>query len=220
MRSLWITIVGLGVCYAGPVVADDDGWPALQMALQGPQLQLEISSADAVPLKQEAYPFRLPGHRCPKIPVEAFKAYKVKVHFEQKRTYSVNILVGKLPRGFDVYSSIVAAAPDPADEDGCIMPKSGLSFLQFGQYLLAFPTFCRDVYPYRKALPIVIKALKDFWGRRSPKQFIYAPCGTMFPKLVALDEYLNDAEEPKSRRNAAQAGIAPDGRSPAAPARR
>jgi hypothetical protein len=75
------------------------------------------------------------------------------------------------------------------------MPKSGLSLVQFERYLLAFPTVCSEIDPYRKSLPIVLQALLESWGARFPKQFIHAPCGTMFPRLVDVAGYLKDAEK-------------------------
>jgi hypothetical protein len=215
MRNLGTALVGLAICHAGWATADAaESWPALEEALQGQLVQVETGKADPRLLK-------LPGVKCPKIPIEDHKAYTATVRFEPTRTLRMDILVGRLPPGFDVYGPIVAAAHEPEGEeflDGCLMPKNGLSLLQVERYLIAFPTVCSDVYPYKKSLPIVVKALQQSWGTRLPKKFIYSPCGTMYPRLVDVGDYLRETQKPANRRGAAQQGT--DGRSPAAPARR
>jgi len=217
MRNLGTALVGLAICLAGWATADAaESWPGLEEALQGPVVQVETGKADPRLLK-------LPGVKCPKMPIEDYKAYTATIRFEPTRTLRMDILVGRLPPGVDVYGPIIAAAHEPESEeflDGCLMPKSGLSLLQVERYLIAFPTVCSDVYPYKKSLPIVIKALQRSWGTRLPKKFIYSPCGTMYPQLVDVANYLRETQKPANRRGAAQQGVAPEGRSPAAPARR
>jgi hypothetical protein len=210
-------LLGLIVCRAdGAMAAVAESWPALEEALQSPLVQVETGKADPEV-------FELQGMNCPKIPIEDYKAYTATVRFEPTRTLRMDILIGRLPTGFDVYGPIVAAAHDPQSEaflDGCLMPKSGLSFLQVGRYLIAFPTVCSDIYPYKKSLPIVVKALQQSWRTRLPKKFIYAPCGTMYPQLVDVEVYIREKQKPGKRPGAAQQGVAPGGRSPAAAARR
>jgi hypothetical protein len=209
MRKLGTALLGLAFWHPGQAMADvGESWPALEEALRGPLVQVEATKAD--PRR-----FKIPGVKCPKIPIEDFRAYTATVRFEPSRTLKMEVLVGRLPTGFDVYGPIVAAAHDPASDaflDGCLMPKSGLSLLQLGRYLLEFPTVCSEIYPYKKSLPIVVKALQESWGTRLPKKFIYAPCGTMYPRLVDVDEYLRAPQKPRKGGSAAQPGVAPVGR--------
>jgi len=192
MRALAGVLLVLGVFPAGRArAATPEAWPPLEQALNGPLVQLESAKAD---LRR----FELPGGKCPRFPVREAKAYRATVRFEPTRSLKMDVLIAKLPDGFETYGPIVAAAHDPAGKDfldGCLMPKSGLSLVQVEQYLLAFPTVCSDIYPYRKSLPVVMAALQKFWGPRFAKKFIYAPCGTMFPRLVDVGEYLKDPKK-------------------------
>jgi hypothetical protein len=75
------------------------------------------------------------------------------------------------------------------------MPKRGLSLVPFERYLLVFPTVCSEIDAYKESLPVVLQALSEPWGPRFPRQFIHASCGTMFPRLVDVAEYLTGAEK-------------------------
>jgi hypothetical protein len=207
MKYLGMALVAFALCHAGQAMAADaDTWPELEKALGNQPVKVGAS-------KQVARFYKLPPRWCPKIPVEEYRYFVTTVRFEPTRTLEMDILIGRLPAGFDAYGPLVAAAKESPDEltlRGCLMPKSGLSLLQVGRFVFLFPTVCADIYPYKKSLPIVIDALRKAWGPRLSKQFIHSPCGTMFPRLVDVGEYLD----------AAQHRAAPAGRPPSPPTRR
>ena len=222
MKTTLIILLGWTIWCTAPALAGEAEWPALEKALKGPRVRVTSISAEMIRDAADIYPISLPNAKCPKIAVEAYRVYGIAVRFEPTRTLKMSITGGRLASGFDAYHPIVAAAPAPDSEDGCLFPKSGLSLLQIGRYLFAFPTASSDAYAYTRSLPIVVKALRDFFKASFPTQFIHASCGTMIPRLVDVAEYLNGGQKREAAgiSDAAQQGIAPDGRSPAAPARR
>ena len=207
-----VTIVGIGVLLSVPVTTGAESmepWPQVENAFKGAAF-VEVAS-----WKGNPRPLRHPGWRCPEIPVGDYRGYSVTVRFDPSRTLKMEIDVGRLPSGFDAYGPLAEAAIAPTSEEfpeGCLLSKSGMALLQVEKYWFAFPTFCKDVYPYRMALPIVIRALKEFWKDRFPSKFFYAPCGTMSPVLVGIEEYLAGAERRPKHRRAAQQAVAADGR--------
>ncbi len=221
MKNGLMIVLGCTLWCTGTLWAADAEWPALEKALKGPRLRVDSVSAEIVRVAEDLYPISLSSEKCPKISVEAYRVYGVTVRFEPRRTLKMSIVGGRIANGFDACHAIVAAGPaDPEGENGCLLPKSGLSFLQMGRYLFAFRVPSRDAYAHSRALPIVVQALRDFFETSFPKQFIYGPSGTRLPQLVDVGEYLKGGRNPPAAGNAAQQGIAPDGRSPTAPARR
>jgi hypothetical protein len=131
-----------------------------------------------------------PEQRCPTFPVSDVRRYRLRTPFEPKRALELEMLVARVPPTLDVAGAIMQVAAKHFGDGGCILPKSGLSLVQMDGFLIAFPTVCKDVYPHKKSLPIVMRELQRHFGARFPKRFIFGPCGQMVPHLVSVDDYL------------------------------
>jgi hypothetical protein len=61
------------------------------------------------------------------------------------------------------------------------------------------PTLCRKAY-YQGAVSVVLAALHRVHGEEFPKQFIFAPCGSMKVGATSTDDFLLRAAQLPSNK--------------------
>jgi hypothetical protein len=117
--------------------------------------------------------------------VDAVAAFNLKVDLGGGRRTDIDVWIGELPVGTRAHEAILAAGAGPVRSDwSCRLSKRGVSFLQMGRYWIGLPTLCRKGY-YQGAVSVVLGALQRTHKETFPKEFIFAPCGSM--KVGASD---------------------------------
>jgi hypothetical protein len=129
MRNVAIAVLASFLCHASLARAESkEPWPILEEAFKSAAFVRIVPTSS-----RDDSPLTLLRSGCPPISVEDFRSYAVTVRFEPTRTLKMDMLIGRLPRGFDAYKVIDAASKEPGTErfpEGCALPKSGLSLLQ------------------------------------------------------------------------------------------
>ena len=73
------------------------------------------------------------------------------------------------------------------------------SLVQVGRYWIGMPTLCRKGH-YQSAVAAVLAALQRARPDEFPKEFIYAPCGTMLMKTSATEPFLRGSGGERSNK--------------------